>query len=544
MKIVLAQINPTIGDLSGNLKKILRGIEFAKDQEAGLVVFPELALTGYPPDDFLLLPHFIAALKHPLEQIREASLGIDVVVGMPRLSEAKTEKRLHNSAAIFSDARFLGYQDKSLLPTYDVFDERRYFSPSTGTHTWDLGGKKVAITICEDIWQHSELLPYAYYLNDPIIELQNEKPELMINLSASPYSLKKLNKRLEACSKSAKALHCPVVLCNQVGGNDSLIFDGNSLYVNSSGQLIQKAKAFEEDLLLIDLDAHLSPKQLKEDTLVSLYQALVLGLKDYFQKSGFKTACLGLSGGIDSALVACIAVEALGKENVFAFSMPSHYSSPGSVTDAKELAQKLGISFEVIPINALFNDYKQLLQPFFKGKPEDITEENLQARIRGTILMALSNKHGYIVLSTGNKSELAMGYATLYGDLCGGLAILNDVSKKQVYALVNWINKKEEVIPKAIIAKPPSAELKPDQKDSDTLPPYDIIDNVLEAYVEEHLSPEEIVKKYQYPQELVDSLIKKIHCSEYKRRQSPPGLRITEKSFTIGRRFPIVQKWI
>lgn len=540
MRIVLAQINPTIGDLIANTHKILDGITFAKKHSADLILFPELSICGYPPDDLLLLPHFISSLKQPLEKIREASEGLTVVVGTPR----QEGKFLYNSAAVFSDGAFMGFQDKSLLPTYDVFDERRYFTPATESIVWDLCGKKVGITICEDIWQHSALLKNVTYSQDPIQELIDQKPELILNLSASPFSVFKKPNRISVCTKAAETLNCPILLCNQVGGNDGLIFDGHSLHIGSDGELLQCAKGFKEDYLIVDPLQPRSPITLEENTIQDLYDALVMGVHDYFNKSGFTHACLGLSGGIDSALVACIAAEALGKDNVLGIAMPSRYSSEGSITDARVLAKNLGIRFQTIPIEGPFQSYLDILSPFFEGIAWDVTEENLQARIRGTTLMAISNKFGDIVLSTGNKSELAMGYSTLYGDMVGGLGVISDVSKRQVYSLSRWINRDKEIIPWTTINKPPSAELRPNQKDSDSLPDYEIIDNVLESYVEEHQAPAEIAKKFHYPLALVLDLIKRIHRNEYKRRQSAPGLRVTEKAFSVGRRFPIVQRWV
>jgi NAD+ synthase (glutamine-hydrolysing) len=544
MRIALAQINPTVGDLSGNLKKILERIDRAKNEQVDLILFPELSLSGYPPEDFLLLPNFLNALEKPLDDIQKASKGIVAIVGTPRKSAGKTEKFVFNSAAIFSNGSLLGFQDKTLLPTYDVFSERRYFEPAAHNRVWELCGKRVAITICEDIWQHSTLIKYTTYLRDPILEIKEQQPDVLLNLSASPFSVSKTKNRLAACTTTALTLKCPVILCNQVGGNDSLIFDGQSLYVSREGQLLNSGKAFEEDFLVIDTNVQAKPRAFEEHPVHSLHDALVLGLGDYFQKLGLTRACLGLSGGIDSAVVACLAVKALGKDNVLGVSMPSRYSSKGSLDDAKQLAETLGIDYKVIPIETPFQTYLDLLGPHFSDCPADVTEENIQSRIRGNILMALSNKFGYIVLGTGNKSELAMGYATLYGDMCGGLGVINDVSKAQVYALAHWINREKEIIPLSTIQKPPSAELRPDQKDSDTLPDYQIIDNVLKGYVEEHRSPEEISKECGYPLELVESLVRRIHCNEYKRRQSPPGLRVTEKAFSVGRRFPIVQRWI
>lgn len=545
MRIVLAQINPTIGDLSGNTEKILANISRAKKQGATVVLFPELALTGYPPEDFLLLPHFINALEHFLIKIKEASEGITVILGTPRKSDNDSEKPVFNSAVIFKNGTLLGYQDKSLLPTYDVFDERRYFEPSISTKLWDIDGKKVAITICEDIWKHSGLLKNDNYRRDPILDLKALKPDLLLNLSASPFSISKFGMRQMACSKAAMTLNCPVLLCNQIGGNDSLIFDGYSLFVNSDGKLLKCAKGFKEDFLFIDLSEKISENiDAPEDVNQTIFNALVIGVRDYFHKLGFFRACLGLSGGIDSALVACIATEALGRENVLGILMPSRYSSESSLTDSLQLVKNLGIQHREISIEPVFEKYIETLSHHFNGKDPDITEENLQARIRGMILMALSNKLGYIVLSTGNKSELAMGYSTLYGDMCGGLGVINDITKRQVYALSNWINRNGEIIPSNTIQKPPSAELAYNQKDSDTLPEYDVIDNVLQAYVEEHHSPEEIAKIYHYSLDLVNDLVKRIHCNEYKRRQNPPGLRISEKAFSVGRHFPIVQRWI
>lgn len=544
MRLLLAQINPIIGDLLGNTHKILEGIRYAKSVSADLVLFPELALTGYPPDDFLLLPHFIEALERPLEEIREASQGIVAIVGTPRCSISPFGHPLYNSAAIFQDGRLLGFQDKCLLPTYDVFDERRYFEPGNSIPIWSLCGKKVGITICEDIWQHSKLLTYTTYARDPVIELRDQQPDLVLNLSASPFSVAKFQNRLFTCSKAAITLQCPFALCNQVGGNDGIIFDGRSVCMDKEGELLHCAKGFEEDFLLVDLSQAIKLGKREENPVNDLYQALVLGVRDYFQKSGFFRGCLGLSGGIDSALVACIAVEALGKDNVLAITMPSRFSLESSTQDARQLAHTLGIECREISIESPFVSYLELLTPHFHGKKFDVTEENLQARIRGMILMAISNKLGYIVLSTGNKSELAMGYSTLYGDMCGGLGVISDVSKRQVYALAQWINRDQEIIPLSTIQKPPSAELRPNQKDSDSLPDYDIIDNVLLGYVEEHRSPAEIAAAYHYPIELVNDLIFRIHLSEYKRRQSAPGLRVTEKAFSVGRRFPIVQRWV
>jgi NAD+ synthase (glutamine-hydrolysing) len=543
MRILLAQLNPIIGDFAVNTTKIVEALQHGRDQKADLVIFPELALSGYPPQDLLLHADFLQAAAQALEIIIPQTKDIAAVLGMPRQNSQQGEKPLYNSAAIIENGYLIGFQDKVLLPTYDVFDEKRYFEPGKTSNVWNVCGKKIAITICEDIWQHGETLRYTNYQHDPIKELALQQPELAINLSASPFSYRKKQGREKVCSKAALTLCCPLLLCNQVGGNDSLVFDGYSLYTTADGQPRQYAKGFEEDEFLVDLSASLPSLASATDSIADLYKALVLGIKDYFYKQGFTKACLGLSGGIDSALVACLAVEALGASNVLGVLMPSRYSSEGSIADALLLAKNLGISHRTISIEEPFKTYLSLLTPEWEGSPLDATEENLQARIRGMILMALSNKLGYIVLSTGNKSELAMGYSTLYGDLCGGLAVISDVTKGQVYALSKWINREQEVIPSNSISKPPSAELRPDQKDSDSLPPYEVIDAVVQDYVEGHLSAKQIADKHGYQLELVNNLVEKIHKNEYKRRQAPPGLRVSEKSFSIGRHFPIVQKF-
>lgn len=546
MKVLLAQINPTVGDIVGNAKMISEAISKGKKLKCSLVLFPEMALCGYPPQDLLLMPHFILTVEKALHQIVKETKGIAAILGTVRYHRQKGEKELCNSAAIIENGKLIGFQDKTLLPIYDVFDERRFFEPAEKMQLWKVAGKNIAVTICEDIWQHSKLLKYTSYKRDPVKELAVLKPDLAVNLSASPYSASKLTSRFKACSRAAKTLKTPFLLCNQVGGNDSLIFDGGSVYVDAKGRLIALGKSFREDSLIVDLSKKPIPLRLgksSEDKCSEMYSALVLGLKDYFRKLGFTKACLGLSGGIDSALVACIAVKAIGKENVLGVLMPSRYSSEGSITDAMQLAAALGIKTEKISIEGPFQSYLDLLNPLFRQFKPNVTEENIQARIRGMLLMALSNQLGVIVLSTGNKSELAMGYSTLYGDLCGGLAVISDVTKRQVYALSKWINRKEEIIPWNSIRKPPSAELCLNQKDTDSLPDYSIVDRVLIAYIENHLTAEEIAKKYGYSLALVDDLIARIHRNEYKRRQSPPGLRVSEKAFSVGRHFPIVHKF-
>ena len=538
MRIALAQLNPMIGDLKGNQTQMIQAIQRAKNLGAELVLFPELAITGYPPEDLLLQDHFCEAAEESLKKIIPETKGIMAIVGALRRDD---QKHLYNSAAVIENGLLLGFQDKFLLPTYDVFDEERYFHSGETNRVWSLNGKKIAVTICEDIWQHGGGV--NRYVRDPIQELAALQPDLLVNLSASPFSAGRVELRLQLCQKAAQTLKCPVALCNQVGGNDSLIFDGNSLVVNAEAKLIGRAANFAEDLLLIETDSQ-KALELEVNGQEELYKALVLGIRDYFSKSGFSKACLGLSGGIDSALVACLAADALGARNVLAITMPSRYSSKGSVTDSKQLSKTLGIELREVSIEPLFTSYLTLLEPEFGGLPADATEENLQARLRGVVLMALSNKLGYIVLATGNKSELAMGYSTLYGDMVGGLGVIADLTKAQVYSLAEWINRNTEIIPETILRKAPSAELRPDQLDTDSLPPYNIVDSVLQDYVEEHLSPEQIASKRGYDMDLVKSLILRIHRNEYKRRQAPPSLRVSQKAFSIGRRFPIVQGWV
>ncbi|MBS0615660.1 MAG: NAD+ synthase [Verrucomicrobia bacterium] len=543
MKVFVAQLDPTIGDFSGNKQKILMSIDRARKEGADIVVCPEMAICGYPPEDLVYHETFVQTSEKTLQEIAPETKGLMVVIGLVRKNTTSGEKPLFNSAAILQNGKVVGFHDKWLLPTYDVFDERRYFEPGKMLKVWEWKGKTVAVLICEDIWQHAGYVGYTQYPCDPVADLLHLKPDLLININASPYAYEKPALRLKVCQKTTKTLKCPLIFCCQVGGNDELVFDGYSMCVNGSSELAHLAKGFVEDGMLVDTEK-LPATPAKFDHLQDLYQALVLGTRDYFYKQGFKKAVIGLSGGIDSALVACVAVDALGKENVYGVGMPSRFSSKGSVTDAEVLAKNLGIAFDLISIEQVFKDYLKVLEPHFQKKPFDTTEENLQARIRGMLLMALSNKHGYLVLSTGNKSEMAMGYCTLYGDMAGGLAVIADVTKVQVFALSRWINRHRGLIPKETIEKPPSAELKPDQKDIDTLPPYEQLDAVIHDYVEDFLSAEEIAKKRSLSLELVTDVIKRIHRAEYKRRQAPPAIRVSKKAFRVGRRYPIVQGWI
>ncbi|MCH9610709.1 MAG: Glutamine-dependent NAD(+) synthetase [Chlamydiales bacterium] len=519
MEILAAQINPTVGDFAGNLAKIKAAL-----LEADFVVTPELALCGYPPDDLLLHDTFIADMEEALEQLVSMTSGKVLLVGLVR----KEGQKLFNSAAVIEDGKLLGYADKRLLPNYDVFYEKRYFTAGSKTQIWTLRGKRIAVTLCEDIWEE-----------EPVIsELANQRFDLLINLSASPYFLGRQEVRLELCERVSKQVNAPILYCNQVGGNDSLIFDGHSLFVGSSRKI---APGFKEAHFVCNLEEEVV-EPMAFDLTADLHDALVLGMGDYFHKLGFERAALGLSGGIDSAVVLCLAKEA--GLDLMALYMPSRYSSKGSGEDAKKLAQNLDVELRSVDIDPLFSTFLETLDPFFGDQPHDVTEENIQARLRGMLLMAFSNKEGHLILSPGNKSEMALGYTTLYGDLCGGLGVLADVTKEQVYELARYINREKEIIPRSILKKEPSAELRPNQKDSDSLPKYEVIDQVLERYVEEFESPEQIAEQTGIDLTLVKSLVQKIHANEYKRRQAPPGLRVTKKAFAAGRRFPIVQRWI
>lgn len=546
MKITIAQINPIVGDIVGNTGKILDFLERAREFKTDLILFSELVICGYPPEDLVFHHAFLESMEFHLERIIKASKGLAVILGLVRRNTGPGEKHLLNSAAIISDGKLLGFQDKWLLPTYDLFDERRYFEPGREISPWKINGKNVGVAICEDVWQHAGYIGYTRYQRDPVAELAKFDLDVLVNLSASPYQFQKPDLRIKVCAKTAKVLKCPVVMCCQVGANGPIIFDGYSVHVNKKGELCHLGAGFCEDEILIDLTAKTPPCPFKYDEMYNLLHALILGVRDYFAKSGFSKTCLGLSGGIDSALVAYIASQALGKENVLGISLPSPYTRPESRKDSKGLAERLGIQFLEIPIKRPFDQMINLLNPYFEGKKSDVAEENLQARLRGMILMALSNKHGYIVLSTGNKSEIALGYTTLYGDMCGGLGVIADVLKTRVFDLCRYINRtqQKEVILESIIKRPPSAELSPGQQDLDSLPEYGIVDNVLEGYVEDYLSIDEIAQKYKINRDLVVDLIRRTHAAEYKRYQSPPILRISKKSFGVGRQYPIVQKWI
>ena len=546
MKIALAQINPTVGDFQGNLEKIIATSRRAAGQDARLTVFSELAVCGYPPADFLEKPSFLARCRTAVDELAAASadLSTAILAGVALPAEPGRGKPAVNAAVLLDRGQLLLEQHKRLLPFYDVFDEQRYFAPAREQRVVELDGVRLAITICEDAWNDKNFWPRRLYSVDPIEELMSQHPDLHINLSSSPFWHGKRPLRRQMLTAIARRDGVPVLMCNQAGGNDSLIFDGSSLAVGANGKLIAQAASFAEDLVLIDPfgAAALPEDAAEDDETEAAYQALVLGTRDYVRKCGFHNVLIALSGGIDSALVAAIARDALGAENVLAVGMPSPYSSAGSIDDSRQLAANLGIRFELIGISELFKEYTQALAPLFSGTRPDTTEENIQSRVRGTLMMALSNKFSALVLTTGNKSEMAVGYCTLYGDMVGALAVIGDLVKTRVYAVCRWLNRDEEVIPKAILEKPPSAELRPDQKDTDSLPPYDVLDPILEAYVERYEPPEQIAAEYGFDLELVQHVVRLVERSEYKRQQAAPVLKVTSKSFGMGRRFPIAVK--
>jgi NAD+ synthetase len=544
VKIALAQVNPTVGDFTGNLEKIVAASRRAAALGARLTVFSELVICGYPPADFLEKPSFLARCRAAVDELATLTSGLStaVVAGVALPAQADAGKPAVNAAVLVDGGRILLEQHKRLLPFYDVFDEQRYFSPSKAQQVIELDGVRLAITICEDAWNDKNFWPRRLYSIDPMEELMRQNPDLHINLSSSPFWHSKREIRLKMLAAIARRDKVPVLMCNQVGGDDSLIFDGSSVALNAQGELIAQAASFEEDLVLVDpFDAQPIPAPDSDDT-EAAYRALVLGTRDYVRKCGFRKVLVALSGGIDSALVAAIATEALGAENVMGIGMPSPYSSAGSIDDSRQLAANLGIRFELIGISGLFNEYSQALDPLFAGLNPDTTEENTQSRIRGSLLMALSNKFSALVVTTGNKSEMAVGYCTLYGDMVGALAVIGDLVKTRVYAISRWLNRERVIIPLPIIEKPPSAELRPDQKDTDSLPPYDVLDPIIEAYVERYETSECIAQAHGIPIELVQQVVRLVERSEYKRQQAAPVLKVTSKSFGMGRRFPIAVK--
>jgi len=544
MKIALAQFNPTIGDFSGNAARILDLAGQAKLRGADLAVFTELCLCGYPPQDLLERPAFLDRNIDELKSLA-AKVPLPALVGYAGRVKNSSGKSVANKAALLCGGRVVFEQSKMLLPTYDVFDESRYFQPADKQVVYSFHDEKLGITICEDVWNDPNFWPTRLYERDPVVELSKQGTSVLLNISASPYAIDKRNLRFDMLRAIAMKQKLPVVYVNQVGGDDNLIFDGASMAINADGRVAAQALAFQEDLVLFDTATGQGEIHKQPPTEIAYaYEALLTGTADYVRKCGFKKVLIGLSGGIDSSVVACIAVHALGAENVLGVSMPGPFSSAGSKNDAAALAKNLGIQFITLPITDVFEQYKLALAPAFGERPVGVTEENIQARIRGNYLMALSNKFGSMVLSTGNKSELAVGYCTLYGDMAGGLAVISDVPKLMVYELANWINRERELIPLSTIEKPPSAELRPDQKDEDSLPPYDVLDRILKAYIEDLHSPQEIADHYGFDLKLVREIALLVDRNEYKRKQAAPGLKITSRAFGFGRPFPIAQRFV
>ena len=549
MKIALAQINPTVGDFTGNIAKIVSASQRAAGSGARLTLFSELSVCGYPPADLLDKPSFLARCVTAVDELRQATatLPTAVLIGVALPAPSGSGNQAVNAAVLLDKGQVLLEQHKMLLPFYDVFDEQRYFAPATSQRVVELEGERLAVTICEDAWNDKNFWPQRLYPVDPIEDLMHQRPTLLINISASPFWHGKRQIRQRMLAAIATHHKIPVFLSNQVGGNDSLIFDGSSFGMAADGTLLAEAASFREDIVMAESSTVTGRVPTladagADDETEAAYGALVLGTRDYILKTGFRKALIALSGGIDSALVAAIAVDALGAENVLGIGMPSQYSSTGSIEDSRKLAANLGIRFEILPIADLFQEFTHTLQPVFTGTKPDLTEENLQSRIRGTLMMALSNKFSSLVLTTGNKSEMAVGYCTLYGDMVGALAVIGDLVKTRVYALCRWVNRNGEIIPEAILTKPPSAELRPDQKDTDSLPPYDVLDPILEAYVERYESPSQIVEAYGFPPSTVEHVVHLVERTEYKRQQAAPVLKVTPKSFGAGRRFPIAAR--
>lgn len=538
MKIALAQINIIVGDIEGNRDRVFRSMEKAQAGGADIVVFPELCLTGYPPRDLLSLHGFVESNLKALQEIAARTDRMGVVVGFVDRNPKQEGRDFYNAAAFMAEGKVQSVTHKTLLPTYDVFDEDRYFESSKSVHLVPFRGHSIGISICEDAWNSEDFWEKPLYATDPIRNLVDLGADLLINISASPFEIQKPKFRFQLLQAHVQRHHIPLIYVNLVGGNDDLLFDGNSIALGRDGNVIAQGKGFSEDLLIVDTESSEDKGYREGETIHNLVQALIMGTRDYARKCGFKSAVLGLSGGIDSSVVACIACEALGPSNVLGVSMPSMYSAPESFSDAQFLARNLGMNFETIPIKPMFDAYEKALAGSFTGCRPDETEENLQARVRGTLLMALSNKFGHLVLGTGNKSELAAGYCTLYGDMVGGLAVISDVPKTMVYRVASYINREKEIIPLNTIQRPPSAELRPNQTDQDSLPEYDVLDGILHLRVEQQMSVEEIVAR-GYERQTVQKVVRMIHVNEYKRRQAATGLKVTTRAFGTGRRMPI-----
>ncbi len=549
MRIALAQLNYTIGDFGNNVLKIKDCIRAASQKKADLIIFAELCVSAYPPQDFLEFNDFIERCQEAILEISKECKDITAIVGLPTKNPELKGKNLFNSAAVLRDGKIIDLVHKTLLPTYDIFDEYRYFEPNTTFHCVKINEIPVALTICEDLWNEEDDPNYTIC---PMDRLSSGKPALMINIAASPFSYDHAEQRKAILLRNVRKYNIPLLYVNHTGAQTEIIFDGGSLAIDKDGNTIEELNYFEEDIRYVDFDpesVYLSSTEpanfteRKSEKAERIYHALVMGMRDYFKKLGFQKAILGLSGGVDSALVATLASAALGPEQVKAVLMPSPYSSKGSVDDSLELIKTLGISYEIIPIQSLFDEFRKSLEKQFAGHAENVTEENIQARIRGVLLMALSNKFGYILLNTSNKSEMAVGYGTLYGDMCGGLSVIGDVYKSEVYELCNYINRNGIIIPEAIIKKAPSAELRPGQKDSDSLPEYHILDPLLFQYIEKRKGPAELIKA-GFEEALVKRVLKMVNINEYKRFQTPPILRVSPKAFGMGRRMPIVGKYL
>jgi len=541
MNVALAQLDFHIGHFEQNTRKILDAIYEAQSLGAELIVFPELCVTGYPPRDFLEFADFLRRVDQSIQQIAMSCTNIHALVGAPSVNPELSGKNLFNSAYLLGEGKVKQVIHKTLLPTYDVFDEYRYFEPNKTFHCVEVNGKKLAVVICEDTW---DIADDPMYTIRPLDELMKENPDYIINLSASPFSYTQAKKRHEMLRWNTQKYNIPMVYVNHVGAQTELIFDGGSMVYNQQGECCTMLPFFKEDLRVVNMQQlNKLPDEIETPAIALIHDALVLGIRDYFQKLGFKNAILGLSGGIDSAVTCALAVEALGKEHVWGVMMPSPYSSQHSVDDAVQLAKNLGIRYDIVSISEFYQSFLQGLHPLFEGKPFDVTEENLQARCRAVTLMALSNKFGHILLNTSNKSEAAVGYGTLYGDMCGGLSVLGDVYKTQVYELASYINRQEEIIPLNTMVKPPSAELRENQKDSDSLPEYDVLDKILFQYIEMRKGPAEI-KQMGFDAMLADRVLKLVNMNEYKRHQIPPILRVSDKAFGMGRRMPIVAKYL
>ncbi|MFV0291567.1 MAG: NAD+ synthase [Mangrovibacterium sp.] len=547
MKIALAQQNYTVGDLTGNAQKIITAIESAKKQGAELIVFSELSICGYYPHDMLEDGAFIDRCIAQVEIIATHCKGIAAVLGAPSINPSASGKKLYNSAYFLANGVVNSVRHKTSLPTYDIFEEYRHFEPNRQFNTIEYKGEIIALTICEDLWEEvpiaNQFSKESIYLRRPLGILSQLNPSLVVNIAASPFSYNQANERHKVLLKATQKYKLPIVYVNQVGANSEVVFDGGSCFVNSQGEICQTLSYFQEDIQIIDtLSAEGSTSIQKIDKIASIHQALIIGIRDYFQKMNFKSVVLGLSGGIDSAVVCALAVEALGHENVHGILMPSKYSSDHSIVDAEKLAQNLNIKHNTIAIKDLVSEFDKGLEKMFENTTEGVAEENIQARIRGTLLMAISNKFGHILLNTTNKSECAVGYGTLYGDMNGGLSILGDLYKTDVYHLARYINREKEIIPENSINKAPSAELRPNQVDTDSLPDYDTLDAILFAYIENQLSTDEIIK-LGYDKSVVERIVRLVNSNEYKRYQAPPILRISSKAFGLGRRMPLVAKF-